>query len=518
VNDALPTVLIVDDEADIRDVMAMSLTDAGYRVMAAADGLEALEVCRQGLARIVVTDIRMPRMDGIRLLEAVKDLDPHIEVIVVTAFGDVEVAIQALRRDASDFITKPINDDALHLALHRATDRFTARRRLAEHTAFLEQQHARSLAELSRTFSFQQNLIESSMDGIVVCDGDGKVVLFNRSLEALTGHRRQRVEGRPGQEVLMAPEARAAFAAAFAGEGYGGPDRLFRYQAEFVDADGGAIPVEVSAFRLTDPAREPGMVCFVRDLRQIRRLEREMEDQARILHQDKMMSLGRLAASVVHEINNPLAGVLNYCRLMLKILARGSLSTGDQQKFQGYLGLVESETERCSRIVSNLLAFSRKSPPQLSDLDVGDLVERCVRLSRHKIELANIRLAVTAAPDLPTVRGDFNQLQQCLINLIFNAIDAMDQGGRLSIEARLAGEKGVQIVVSDTGTGIAPEHLDRLFEPFFTTKQEGRGTGLGLSTVYGIMQRHGGAVRVDSLPGRGTTFILELPLMATHNP
>jgi len=211
VTDTLPTILIVDDEADIRDVMTLSLVDAGYPVVTAADGLEALDLCRQGRAQIVVTDIRMPRMDGIRLLEAVKALNADIEVIVVTAFGDIEVAIQALRRDASDFITKPINDEALHLALQRAAQRYATRRQLARHHAFLERENARSLAELQRTFSFQRNLIESSLDGILGCDPGGRIALFNPSLERLIGYRRDAVVGRMTLDDLLAPEARTGF-------------------------------------------------------------------------------------------------------------------------------------------------------------------------------------------------------------------------------------------------------------------------------------------------------------------
>jgi signal transduction histidine kinase len=143
---------------------------------------------------------------------------------------------------------------------------------------------------------------------------------------------------------------------------------------------------------------------------------------------------------------------------------------------------------------------------------VADVVESCIELTAHKLKLAAVTVSLEIDPNLPPVRGDANQLKQCLINLIFNALDAMGDGGRLTLSARRAGDGRVAIAVSDTGTGIASEHQEHVFEPFFTTKQEGHGTGLGLCTVYGIMQRHGGSVRFESQAGQGTTFILELPV------
>jgi len=174
--------------------------------------------------------------------------------------------------------------------------------------------------------------------------------------------------------------------------------------------------------------------------------------------------------------------------------------------------MVESESARCSRIVSSLLAFSRKSPPSFASVEVAGLIESCLELTGHRLKLADVQVALQVDSGLPPVRGDINQLKQCLINLIFNALDAMAGGGRLTIGARNAGDRRIEIAVTDTGAGIAPEHREHLFEPFFTTKQEGNGTGLGLSTVYGIMRHHGGAVRFESQVGRGTTFILELPM------
>ena len=225
------------------------------------------------------------------------------------------------------------------------------------------------------------------------------------------------------------------------------------------------------------------------------------------------MSLGRLAASVVHEINNPLSGILNYLRLMSRILGKGSLSENHKEKFQRYLDLVENETHRCSQIVSGLLSFSRMSPPSFGQVQIDELLQRCILLSQHKLELSNIRLESNVQSNLPPVIGDFNQLQQCMINLFFNAIDAMPDGGTLELSSRYDTDRDVMIVrVKDSGCGIPREDLAHIFEPFYTTKKEGYGVGLGLSTVYGIMEQHHGSVNVESQSGAGTAIILELPV------
>jgi len=181
-------------------------------------------------------------------------------------------------------------------------------------------------------------------------------------------------------------------------------------------------------------------------------------------------------------------------------------------KFRRYLGIAETETNRCSQIVSNLLSFSRRSPAAFAPVDVAELMRRSILLSQHKLELSHIRLEPRVSPSLPAVEGDFNQLQQCVINLIFNAIDAMPQGGTLTLEAR-AGEPAqtVSIRVQDTGPGIPAEHLSSIFEPFFTTKSEGHGLGLGLSTVYGIVERHHGTVSARNLDEGGALFVITLP-------
>jgi signal transduction histidine kinase len=298
-----------------------------------------------------------------------------------------------------------------------------------------------------------------------------------------------------------------------AGQGYGGKNRLFLYETVIKNHSDSLIPVQVSASVLFDKDRENGVVCFFRDLREIRRLEQEIADHEHILHQDKMMSLGRLAASVVHEINNPLSGILNYIRLMDRILKRGSLEESKQEKFLQYLDLVEKETSRCSQIVSSLLTFSRRSTPSFEPVNIDELLNKCILLSQHTLELNDITIECNIQPDIPLVNGDANQLQQCIINLIFNAIDAMRDGGVLGLLAKHDPEKNrVLIRVKDTGSGIREEDLPHIFEPFFTTKKERFGVGLGLSTVYGIMEQHGGKAAVESTLGKGSVFTLELPV------
>jgi PAS domain S-box-containing protein len=505
-------IVLLDDEADILEVLTINLEDAGYKVATAANGEAGLELCRALKPQIVITDLRMPKMGGLEVLAALKAEFPEMEVIVATAYGEMNLAIQALQLDASDFITKPINDEALHLALRRARQRYTSRRALQDYAALLEKENAETTQELLKNLDFQRKLIDGSMDAILGCDETDLVVTCNQSLEAMTGYAKAESLHKMKFADFFPPAEETRLKQELAADRFGGPGRLFLYEANLLSRDGHHIPVQVSAITIKEGLLPAGLVCFFRDLRDLRRLEREMADQAGILHQDKMMSLGRLAASVAHEINNPLAGILNYARLMQRILGRGALAGEQQDKFQRYLNLVESETDRCSQIISSLLTFSRRSTPEFKAIKVDELLKRSAILSRHKMELQNIRLVFDLAENLPTINGDFNQLQQCLINLIFNAMDAMPDGGTVTLAARcLPREKAVTVSVSDTGTGIAPEDLPHIFEPFFTTKKEGYGVGLGLSTVYGIMERHQGQVLVDSRPGRGTLFTLRFP-------
>lgn len=506
-------ILIIDDEPDVREVVAVALADEGYTVATASDGQAGVERCRDFDPQIVITDIRMPRMDGIQVLEHLKKYHPDIEVIVVTAFADIPMAIRALQLDASDFVTKPLDHDALQMALKRAMERHTARRQLKDYLQLLERENAQTAKELARNIQFQRNLIDSSMDAVLGCDADGRIIVANRSMVQLVDISGEQMIGKMTLSDLLSAEERCRLESQLDSEAFGGRHRLSLFAGEVLDSRQRKVPVHISAARLFEEERSVGMVLLIRDLREFRRLENALEDQAHSLLQDKMVALGRLAASVVHEINNPMAGILNYVRLMRKSLGAGLGDPDRLEKFGHYLELVEREISRCSHITSNLLAFTRQSPPSVAPVDLQQLVERALLLCGHKLALQKIEVLADLPPNLPAVAGDTNQLQQCVINLIFNAMDAMPRGGHLRISGeREENKQRVLLKVHDTGNGIAKKDLPFIFDHFYTTKEQGYGVGLGLSTVQGIMQRIGGSVYVEQTSAAGSTLVLELPV------
>jgi len=253
------------------------------------------------------------------------------------------------------------------------------------------------------------------------------------------------------------------------------------------------------------------------------RLEQMVDDRTRqlkethkkLLHQDKMASLGKLSASVVHEINNPIAGILNLIMLMKRMVEEDTIGPAQIDQFNQYLTLMETETRRTSRIVSNLLAFARQSKMELKRISLNRLIEQTLFLNANLLKISGVKVETHLDPDLPELIGSEDQLQQVFMNLVSNAAEAMEAkgGGRLRIETQhsLRDDK-LLVDFKDTGVGVPEKNLSKLFEPFFTTKKKGKGVGLGLSVAYGIIQEHGGSIYVESPAGEGTSFNVKLPL------
>lgn len=238
----------------------------------------------------------------------------------------------------------------------------------------------------------------------------------------------------------------------------------------------------------------------------------------KLLQSDRLASLGQLAASVAHEINNPVSGVLNLSMLMQRILRDDGIPPERGAEFRKYLAQVVHETSRVGRIVSGLLAFSRQSKPQHTQADLNRIVRLTLSLISHKLKLANVEADLALAEDLPLISCDQSQIQQVVLNLLLNGAESMHARGRGRIGVRTwaMGGASVALSLSDSGEGISPENLGKIFDPFFTTKPEGKGVGLGLAVSYGIVQAHGGEIEVASRVGEGTTFTVILPLSGGH--
>ncbi len=247
-------------------------------------------------------------------------------------------------------------------------------------------------------------------------------------------------------------------------------------------------------------------------------ITKRKQTEEELIQSEKLASLGQLAASVVHEVNNPLAGIMVYVKLFLKKYKEGKIQS---ESTEGQLLKMEKELDRTTRIIRNLLDFARQSEPSMRPLEINKIIDAALLLVENQINLENISLEKHLDPDLPLVMADFDKIQQVLINIILNAIQAMPDGGNLTITTSAA--KGikiddtpkdtVKIDIRDSGIGIPKENLNKLFNPFFTTKEKGKGVGLGLSVVHGIIGKHKGKIDVESEPDAGTTFTIYLEAM-----
>lgn len=234
--------------------------------------------------------------------------------------------------------------------------------------------------------------------------------------------------------------------------------------------------------------------------------------QRHLIQVEKMGSLGKLAATVAHELNNPLAGVLTYIKLFEKQINKSSLSDDQKKSMMENLRIIESEVKRSGDIVKNLLVFARGTSENFEEKDLNSIVEKSILLINHKLKISNIHLIKQYCYEDSHVFCNENQIKQMLVALLVNAADAMPEGGTLAVKTRcLAAEDAIELEISDTGIGIPEDVLPHIFEPFFSTKKEGSGSGLGLSVVYGIVQRHQGVIHVESKLGKGTTFFIKLP-------
>jgi len=238
-------------------------------------------------------------------------------------------------------------------------------------------------------------------------------------------------------------------------------------------------------------------------------LMRLQESEEQLIQAEKLSSLGQMAASIAHEINNPLAGVLVYTQLIAKKLVHDTLS---KEVALDYLAKMAREVDRSSRIIRNLFDFARPSELTLGDVEINGVIEDALALVGHRAALGQIEVTRDLGHDLPRVYADYDQLRQVLVNLTLNAIQATQAGGRVTLRTRTGPDGSLTLTVADTGCGISEANRKKLFTPFFTTKEKGEGVGLGLAVAKGIIEKHAGSIEVESAEGKGATFIVTLPV------
>ena len=361
--------------------------------------------------------------------------------------------------------------------------------------------------EAQKSKMFFQNVIQSSVDGIVVTNTKGHVLIFNEAMERLTGYSAQEIMEQGHLKDFYNIDVAKKNMQKMRSDRHGPVGKLHTTNMSIITKSGEEIPVTLSASIIRSEGKEIGSVGAFTDMREILQMRRELEDtHFQLVQSDKIASVGRMAAGVAHEINNPLAGVLIYAELLKESLKgqKGHLED---------LNEIIKQTLRCKKIVSELLEFSRQSIGKESSFELEKLIDTCLNLLIKQAAFQDIRIIKEMEPGMPAILGDMGQLQQVFTNLFINASDAMEGVGKLYIDAEyLPGKSKFVIRVSDEGPGIPMEMRDKIFDIFYTSKPVGKGTGLGLSISQNIINLHGGSIRFECPPEGGTTFVIELPL------
>lgn len=376
--------------------------------------------------------------------------------------------------------------------LRDITERKRLEQQLHEYSVALEAKVKARTREIEETKTYLENLLENANDVIYTLDTEQRFTYVNNKVAAW-GYRKEDLIGRPYLSLLSKRHRGRRLKSTLDI----GAKQV--YEVEVLSRAGNARTVMVSVSPLHDPdGRIQGVLGIARDITDTKKLEQQ------ILNTEKLASVGKLAAGVAHEINNPLGGILN----CLYNLRKGTLSPARQEE---YVVSMEDGLRRVQKIVRQLLDFSQQHEPELSATDINAVVERVLVLTEHAFVANQIRLDKQLQPGLSALMVDRHMIEQVLMNLVLNAIQAIKGGGVVTIRTRILDEACV-IEVQDTGCGIQPHVLSRIFDPFFTTKGVGEGTGLGLSVSLGIVERHGGRILVDSEVGKGSVFTVALPL------
>jgi two-component system, NtrC family, sensor kinase len=339
-----------------------------------------------------------------------------------------------------------------------------------------------------------------------VVDRKGKVLVFNKGMEQLTGYPAAEIVNKGHLSNFYNIDVAKENMKKMRSDRFGLPGKLNPTSMTITTRDGREVPVTLTASIITIDDKEVGSVGIFTDMREILKMRKELEDaNIQLIQSQKIASIGRMAAGVAHEINNPLSAILIYAELIKEQFVGKGESAKDTDE-------IITQTMRCKKIVSDLLEFSRKSTGKTSSFRLEELLQKCLEILIHKESFQDIRVTTRISEGMPNIVGDMSQLQQVFTNLFINAADAMEGRGRLGIQSEFLEEENKFVIrISDTGPGIPEAVRDKIFDIFFTTKPVGKGTGLGLSISQNIIKIHGGSLTFHCPPEGGTVFVIELP-------
>jgi PAS domain S-box-containing protein len=356
--------------------------------------------------------------------------------------------------------------------------------------------------KLKRTMDYLQNILDNSADMIITTDTENNVVEFNKGAEEILGYTQEETAEKPLSEFFVNPNHSNLLLEKIKHEG-----RVSNQETQFITKQKKIIDINLTLSQLKDMAGNMiGTVGISKDITEFKKT------QAQLIQAGKLAGIGQLAAGIAHEINNPLSGVLGYAKRLMKKAEDEELKKIPAfQTFPKEMKLIADSALRCKKIIEGLLKFSRTSETTSTDVNVNEVIDESLILFGNQLTSQNIELYKVLDPHIPAIRANYTQIQQVFTDIIINAIQAMSQGGKLTIVTKPVNSSSVEIEFTDTGEGIPRENLTKIFEPFFTTREPGKGTGLGLYMIYRILQEHHGRIDVKSKFGEGATFTITLP-------
>ena len=360
--------------------------------------------------------------------------------------------------------------------------------------------------ELKEANDFLMNMIQSSVDGIIVTDMKGDILIFNKGAENLLGYETEEVVGEMNIRSIYEPGVAKEVMDKLRSRDFGGVGKLTSFPILHRRKDGELVEGDLSASIIFDEkGNEIASVGIFKDLRERLRIERELQKmQEALLQSEKLAAMGRLTSQIAHELNNPIYGIMNTLELL-------KTEIPPESKRRRILELSLSEIQRLSEMLRNMLSFSKPEEEKRRAVKIDELIEGILLVMEKQMREANIRVETSFGEEIPDVMASTNQMRQVFLNIFKNAKEAMPKGGTLFVRTSKEDNR-VLIHIQDTGIGIPEEIKDKIFDAFFTTKQKVKGVGLGLSVCYGIIRDHGGEIKIKSEEGKGTTFTISLPV------